>query len=110
MKSVTDSGSLAAPSANLVVVMTESGDAVGHSLLTLTGTDPANCGNCNAPCPTKTHATAVCSNSQCSTTCDSGYSQCVGQCVDTTTDKQNCGTCGNICKGNTKCVAGNCSK
>jgi hypothetical protein len=40
-------------------------------------------------------------------TCDAGTKACGGQCVDTGTDPQNCGGCGDVC--NTQCVAGVCA-
>jgi len=38
--------------------------------------------------------------------CDAGLISCGGQCVDTQTDPQNCGGCGDVC--NTTCTAGVC--
>jgi hypothetical protein len=73
-----------------------------------TKTDPNHCGDCSKVCPTKPHATAVCSGSQCSTKCDVGYSQCGGSCVDTSMDKTNCGQCGKRCPGAKTCNAGQC--
>jgi hypothetical protein len=73
-----------------------------------TTTDPNNCGVCAKVCQSKPHASPVCAGSQCSTQCDSGYSQCGGQCVDTNTDKVNCGKCGTRCPGMKTCNAGQC--
>ncbi len=40
--------------------------------------------------------------------CDSGFSDCSGNCVDTQTDASHCGGCGNVCAGGRICVAGSC--
>ncbi len=37
-----------------------------------------------------------------------GERECNGVCVDTNTDKQNCGGCGNTCGGTATCEAGRC--
>jgi hypothetical protein len=55
-------------------------------------------------------STGACYGGSCSLICNSGYSLCSGRCVDTATDKQNCGACGNGCMGNRACVAGVCAK
>ena len=40
--------------------------------------------------------------------CDIGFTNCFGQCVDTSSDPNNCGTCGNMCPGGQSCVFGSC--
>ncbi|HKU79146.1 MAG TPA: twin-arginine translocation signal domain-containing protein [Rhodanobacteraceae bacterium] len=70
-----------------------------------TQSDPNNCGpNCEA-CPTG----MLCSAGQC--ICISGAAYCAGTgCVDTMTDTQNCGSCGNVCPAdNPICYMGQCA-
>jgi hypothetical protein len=71
------------------------------------------CGNqcCSAP----PNGTPVCSqDGQCSFTCNSGFTACNGQCIDTTSDPANCGGCGNACAaptgGTATCNSGQCSQ
>ncbi len=40
--------------------------------------------------------------------CPIGQSKCDGTCIDTTSDRSNCGTCGNSCLDGQYCAAGNC--
>ncbi len=42
------------------------------------------------------------------TDCPVGQTDCDGVCVDTSTDRDNCGTCGNACLGGQHCAAGAC--
>ena len=41
--------------------------------------------------------------------CPSGQTSCNGTCVDTNSDSQNCGSCGNACTQGESCVNGSCS-
>ncbi len=41
--------------------------------------------------------------------CATGLTDCSGACVDTDTDSDNCGTCGNACTVGQTCVAGVCT-
>jgi hypothetical protein len=43
------------------------------------------------------------------TSCPSGQTNCNGNCVDTSSDSQNCGSCGNACAQGESCVSGSCS-
>jgi len=43
------------------------------------------------------------------TSCPSGQTNCNGNCVDTSSDSQNCGSCGNACAQGKSCVSGSCS-
>ena len=75
--------------------------------------DPANCGACGKKCGAGT----VCSAGQCGLTCTGGLTKCDGPdaglsaplCVNTANDNTNCGTCGNTCRGQQRCVAGACA-
>ncbi len=40
--------------------------------------------------------------------CTTGGAMCGGACVDTSSDQNNCGKCGNACGGGESCVAGSC--
>jgi hypothetical protein len=40
--------------------------------------------------------------------CQAGQSECGGSCVDTTSDSNHCGTCGNVCGSGTRCRNGMC--
>ncbi|MFN8589810.1 MAG: pentapeptide repeat-containing protein [Thermomicrobiales bacterium] len=40
--------------------------------------------------------------------CEAGYTCCDGACINTRTDSQNCGACGNTCPRCTTCVDGSC--
>lgn len=49
---------------------------------------------------------------ECSVICTNGLEDCNGQCVDTSSDLQNCGTCGNSCSvehAQATCSQGSCS-
>src|SRR5579884_918896 len=37
------------------------------------------------------------------------YTICNNHCIDTETDPNNCGACGNVCSGGTSCVSGGCT-
>jgi hypothetical protein len=41
--------------------------------------------------------------------CVPGHALCGGVCVETASDPQNCGACGNVCPGYQACVAGACA-
>jgi len=55
------------------------------------------------------NATAVCLNSTCASVCNDGYSLCANNCVDTDSNKNHCGACGNKCMGMSMCVNGSCT-
>jgi hypothetical protein len=46
---------------------------------------------------------------KCGVQCNAGFAACSGICVDTSTDRSNCGTCGHKCVGNRTCSASVCS-
>ena len=91
-------------------------------------TNIANCGacghNCNTSKPTNAK-TMGCVESQCTiidcadgyipqdgqcVSCSSvaGWAKCGGKCVETDSDNDNCGTCGNKCTNGLTCASGNC--
>jgi hypothetical protein len=80
-----------------------------------TTSDFVNCGGCVFAGDTNAHTCVVgqaCINSQCQ--CAPGYTPCAplamsdggdaGYCADTTSNKENCGSCGNACPHDQKCV------
>src|SRR4051794_39555830 len=60
-------------------------------------TTALNCGGCNVRCPSGPHAFAVCTNQQCTTQCEPGFTRCGDACVDVAIDSANCGGCGVHC-------------
>jgi hypothetical protein len=51
------------------------------------------------PAPTNTPGTPSCS---------SGQTRCDGSCIDTQSDSQHCGACGNVCNTSEPCSEGKC--
>ncbi len=82
-----------------------------------TSSHPAHCGGCEQSCSMGTNAEAICTSSECSIRCASGFADCdgdgVGCEVDISGDVQHCGRCGYACiaPANTvaSCSAGTCS-
>jgi alpha-tubulin suppressor-like RCC1 family protein len=80
--------------------------------------DPNHCGACGTACGPYAHASAACVQGVCQEICDSGYLDCSGTAnagcnVDSTTDVDNCGGCGNACGplmgASVQCSGGECS-
>lgn len=75
--------------------------------------DTQHCGTCTTVCSTN-HVTALCTNGVCAGTCSAGWQDCDGNkqangCeINTATDVNNCGTCGNACGSGQKCISGAC--
>lgn len=82
--------------------------------------DTQNCGSCGNVCPAPVTAgsgTAVCSSGKCGLNCAASLTACPAgapkDCVNEATDKNNCGSCGNVCSqaptnGTAACHAGAC--
>lgn len=68
-----------------------------------TATDPSNCGGCGVACSTNNVATPECAAGSCAGSCTPGFEDCNGDklgdgCeVDTRTNPDHCGACGNAC-------------
>jgi hypothetical protein len=79
-------------------------DAIGCASSTQTETCGSN-GQWGNPstCPSVQNATATCSNGICGFSCDAGYTNCNGSCVDLASDSNNCGSCGRPCCGGGAC-------
>jgi hypothetical protein len=80
-------------------------------------TDGNNCGGCGNACYSYVlyGAPTGCSNGQCGVTCNIGYTACTSTsspsrltCVNTVSDPQNCGACGNVCGAGQIWHAGMC--
>ncbi|MCA9642076.1 MAG: hypothetical protein KC492_15325 [Myxococcales bacterium] len=84
-------------------------------------TSAANCGGCGAACSTSNSSSQTCSSGQCGHTCQSGFGDCDGPrpgstdngCeVNTQTNKDNCGACGDACSTSHStsqtCAGGQC--
>ena len=84
-----------------------SGDCVNKT------TDHDNCGACGTKCGSG----EFCVKGSCSTLSVGGYTDlckfgltgCSGNCVNTTTDHDNCGACGNKCGSGEVCYKGSCA-
>jgi len=77
-------------------------------------TDAKNCGGCGLSC-SNNHAKPRCQAGSCDSPCEDGFDDCNGDklkdgCeIDTQTDPQNCGGCGNVCPSGWSCTGGACS-
>lgn len=76
-------------------------------------TEPAqNDGECNNDDDCTEYpdnATPICQQGDCLWTCTGGLSPCDGQCVDTESDDDHCGECGESCGDSEVCADGTCS-
>ncbi len=76
-------------------------------------TSATNCGLCGRAC-SLANATAGCAAGACTVaSCNSGFANCNGTAgdgceVNTQSDSNNCGACGNVCPGGQRCSAGTC--
>jgi hypothetical protein len=76
-------------------------------------TDPNNCGGCGKACGLP-NAVPACTAGTCMiAACKPGFADCDGNpangCeVNTQTDNNNCGACGNVCSAGTNCHSGSC--
>jgi len=58
-----------------------------------------------ASVPTEIPVTTITSRNP---SCSSGQTLCDGSCIDTQSDSQNCGACGNVCNTSEPCSVGKC--
>jgi hypothetical protein len=63
-------------------------------------------GCCSAP----RNGAATCRKSRCGFSCDNGYAKCGTDCVDTRSDADNCGACGNVCSSGEVCSGETCTE
>jgi hypothetical protein len=90
-----------------------SGQVFCGGVCTNLSSDINNCGTCGNKCAAP-NATAACTNGGCViVACNSGFANCNGQFADgcevnTNSDINNCGTCGNKCAAGRSCVSGVC--
>jgi hypothetical protein len=82
-----------------------------------TSSDMNNCGGCGNSCfdggifidaGDAGGGSTQCLQGACTLVCSGGLKKCNGDCVDTMSDTNNCGQCGNACSGNQTCVNGLC--
>lgn len=66
-------------------------------------------GDCCESACTAPHATGTCAGGACTLTCNTGFTACNGNCVDTQTDTNNCGRCGHACGTDETCQQGACT-
>lgn len=74
--------------------------------------DVNNCGSCGHVCPGGPNGEASCFGGQCFFSCDTGFGDCNDDAadgceVDTTSDKDHCGSCTTSC-GSAQCLNGAC--
>ena len=65
----------------------------------VSNSSPATCGTACTPCQPPANATATCDGTACGFTCNQGYTNCDGECVDTSSDSRHCGGCDRPCEG-----------
>ena len=78
--------------------------------------DPNNCGTCGDVCTAPTGGTTSCVGGACAPACGTGTALCgtgpSAACVNTQSNVNNCGACGNVCNsrnGTASCTNGGCS-
>ena len=77
-----------------------------------TSQDPNNCGACGHICGSA-NAIQQCTSGACSLFCIPGFADCDqvnsnGCETNTSTDKNHCGNCSNVCPSNTSCINSTC--
>jgi hypothetical protein len=75
--------------------------------------DVNNCSACGNACPQRPNAVSLCSSSNCSLVCNTGYANCNGNNTDgceinIKTDANNCNACGFVCQAGRVCMNGAC--
>ncbi|MBI4702883.1 MAG: hypothetical protein HY744_17335, partial [Deltaproteobacteria bacterium] len=77
-----------------------------------TTSNASHCGGCGKPCAPVANGTAACTASVCGVgSCNQGFGDCDknagnGCEINLTSDKNNCGSCGNVCPNNTPVCSG----
>ncbi len=93
------------------------GSTLCDSACVTTESDPSNCGGCGTMCAAASNAAGVCIAGSCGYACSAGFADCDasgsnGCEIDTKTDANNCGACGNAChfdNASAKCTTGACA-
>ena len=75
--------------------------------------NPSHCGACGNVCPSRVHATGTCVSGSCALSCAPSFADCDGNPANDceamlASDRDNCGTCGNVCGARSGCVGGAC--
>src|SRR5665647_3596650 len=60
------------------------------------------------PYPVTTIVTDATTNTPGTPSCSSGQTRCDGSCIDTQSNSQHCGACGNVCNAGEPCSEGKC--
>lgn len=73
---------------------------------------PTACGPTCQVCPGSSRGTALCAEELCTLSCNQGLELCMTQdgqdCVNRQTNRNHCGSCGNVCSDAHECLNGNC--
>ncbi|MFA5266737.1 MAG: Stigma-specific protein, Stig1 [Methanoregula sp.] len=92
----------------LVVACTDTSEPPQSPAPTQTQTVPLTPGSSGTPGPSVTTKIPVETITSGNPSCPSGQTLCDGSCVDTKSNSQHCGTCGNVCNESVPCSEGTC--
>lgn len=71
--------------------------------------EPSSCGACDIACEGETPICAPGEPASCQAGCPDPLTECGGSCIDVTTDRDNCGSCGNACEPGQTCESSECA-